>query len=295
MALASVAIVAIAEPASAVAPTVSVSTTGDGEVLAGENASYTITATNSGATDGYNLALYADVPVGLVFVSSSIGSPEVYSAGSLAVGVPAAGLERWVWEDVSDLPADGSFSGSFTVTPTQPPMGTGETSDTTVFPPGSTYDVNGFAALSGDPTYLPVFDGATGVGGVDAIAETRIAGPDVQSTQVISLEIHKSEPSPESELLRGIHDQTTVYTITIETTDHGDHEGAVVVDYLPAALEFLGCGVTENSTIDRDLVDVDVNEYIGAPSLALTPLVASDCPTPVSVTTIVADSTHVTN
>ncbi|PKQ27187.1 MAG: hypothetical protein CVT64_01720 [Actinobacteria bacterium HGW-Actinobacteria-4] len=294
LALSTVAIVGTASPASAVAPTISVSITGNGQVLAGENATYTITATNTGATDGYNLALYADVPVGVLFASStSLGAPVVYAAGSLGVGVPAAGFERWVWEDVSDLPASGAFSGSFTVTPSQPPLGTGETLDTEVFPPGSTYSIDGFAALSGDATYLPVFSGSTGVGGATAIAETGLAGPSTRSTQVISLELRKSEPSPEAELLRGIHDQTTIYTITVRGTNRGDHEDAVLVDYLPAGLEFLGCGVTDNSTVDRDLLDPTINEYFGAAALTGTPLIATNCPEPETVTTIVADASHV--
>src|SRR5512143_2960793 len=94
-----------ATPAAAVAPSVTVSVTGGGNVIAGNDATYSISAQNSGATDGFNLALYLDVPAGVTFVSSTLGTPVIYTNAdypSIAVGT-----FRWVWEDVSDLPAGG--------------------------------------------------------------------------------------------------------------------------------------------------------------------------------------------
>jgi uncharacterized repeat protein (TIGR01451 family)/fimbrial isopeptide formation D2 family protein len=79
--------------------------------------------------------------------------------------------------------------------------------------------------------------------------------------------ISKSEPSPESELLRGVHDQTTVYTLTVENNKGYQTSDAVVVDYLPAGLEFLGCGAADNGA--------DQEEYSGAPSLVATPALAA--------------------
>ena len=35
-----------------------------------------------------------------------------------------------------------------------------------------------------------------------------------------AIRLQKSEPSPEGELLRGVHDHTTVYTLTV-TNNHG--------------------------------------------------------------------------
>ena len=54
----------------------------------------------------------------------------------------------------------------------------------------------------------------------------------------------------------------------------------MVTDYLPASLEFLGCGGVDNTTTGP--------EYPGAPSLTATPAVGTDCPTPVSVDTVSA-------
>jgi uncharacterized repeat protein (TIGR01451 family)/fimbrial isopeptide formation D2 family protein len=294
--IAPLAVLGGATPAGAVAPTVTVTVGGGGNVIAGGNASYDISAKNTGATDGFNLALYVDVPAGVTFVSSTLGTPVAYTNTDFP-SIPV-GIVRWVWEDVSDLPAGGSFGGSVTVHPTQPApadnTGTVSTSVTTVFPVGSTFVANARAALSGNPTYLPVFDGATGVGGPTAIAETTIAGPQPVSTSMISLKLSKSEPSPESELLRGVHNQTTVYTLKVTNTSEGDTGNVVLVDHLPAALEFLGCGAVDNSTVDRDATDATINEYNTAARLTGTPLIATNCPTPVKVDTVLADATLAT-
>lgn len=286
---ASLIVVAPAPPAAAVAPTIAVSVSGSAQVIAGENATYSISATNTGATDGFNLALVLDVPEGIAFVSSTLGAPVIYDSTNPPPTPLPVGVVRWVWQDVSDLPASGVFGGSVTVHPTQPPMGTGETTATNVFPVGSTYSVAATAALGGDPRYLPVFNGSTGVGGPVAEAETATA-TSTTSTDMIALELTKDEPSPEAELLRGVHDQTTVYTLTVRNTSEGITEDALLVDHLPAGLEFLGCGGVDNSTVDRDLGDPAVNEYLGASALTSTPVIVASCPTPLSVDTLVADA-----
>ncbi len=289
LALAPILVILGADAASAAAPTVTVNASGPARVIAGENITYAVSAKNTGGNDGFNLGFVVIVPDGLTFVSSGAGTPEIYtSADPIPNGVVPAGYEYWVWEDVSDLPATGSYGLSFTAHPTQPSSGTGETSAVDVFPVGSTVSLDAYAYLGGDPTLLPVFVGATGVGGATAIAETASAGPDTVDTDIVPFTVAKSEPSPEAELLRGVHDQTTVYRIEVTNTSEGDTDNAVLVDWLPAALEFLQCGTIDNSTVDRELGDGTVNEYLGSPDLTGTPLIATNCPTPSAVETVVA-------
>ena len=98
---------------------------------------------------------------------------------------------------------------------------------------------------------------------------------DDATTLVSALEITKSEPSPEGELLRGVHDHTTVYTLRVRASEVADTDGVVVTDYLPAQLEFLGCGGDEFSTSGP--------EYPGAPPLSDTPVIpprTASTPTP---------------
>lgn len=278
-----------AAPAAAAPPAVSVSVSG-GEILAGETGTVTVTVSNPGALDGYNAAVYLDVPVGVAFVASSLGTPVIYDAANPPATALPAGMQRWVWEDISDLPAGGDVSGTVELRPAQPARVGGETADPAVFPVGSTVSIAANAALSSDPTLLPVFNGSTGVGGAAAVDATGTAGPETVELDVIPLLVTKAEPSPEAELLRGIHEHTTVYTLTVRTTDEGDTDSSTLVDYVPAGLEFLGCGTVDNSTVDRGTGDALVNEYDGAPSLTATPAVGADCLTPVSVGTIVADA-----
>ncbi|WP_430869254.1 hypothetical protein [Demequina aurantiaca] len=270
-----------AGPAAAASPSVAVEITGADELLAGETSTFTVSASNPSASDdGFNLGVYVDVPVGVAFVSSGMGTPVIYDSASDITPPLAAGTVRWVWEDVSDLPATGVFSDTVTVSP-----------NPVTFPVGSSFTVTGNAALSGDPTYLPVFGGSTGSGGQGAQDATVLATPAPFTTDLISLEVTKSEPSPESELLRGVHDQTTVYSITVRNTSEGPNNDTVLVDYLPAGLEFLGCGEVDNSLPATGSSEAYDPEYDGAPSLAGTAAVPADCDVPASVTTIVADAT----
>ena len=94
---------------------------------------------------------------------------------------------------------------------------------------------------------LPIFPGSTGKGGDPASAATIGGNAPVATTGVTAIRVTKSEPSPEGELLRGVHDNTTPYTISVENSHVGPTSGVKVVDFIPAGLEFLGCGLTENS------------------------------------------------
>lgn len=286
-------VVAASAPASAATPTVTVSLSG-GSILAGENGTLSVAAANTGATDGFNLAFFVDVPVGLVFVSSDLGTPTIYNAGNQPPVPLAAGMQRWVWEDIEDLPSGGRKSGTITVSAVQPALGSGETSDTTVSPVGSAVTVSAHSALSGDPTYLPVFNGSTGVGTAPAVAATGTSSAASVTVSIVSLRVSAQEPSPEDELLRGVVNQATTRTLTVRATSEGNTTGATLVDYLPAGLEFLGCGSLDNSTVDRDVTDPPINEYDGASTLDATSDVNSDCMTPSSIDTIVADSTLAT-
>ena len=297
--LAFLGLVAIPVPAAhATGASVELEVTESGTVLAGDTASLVVTARNSSGVDGFNLVVTALVPVGIEFVSAgSWGAPHEYGHGDLLDGghslVPE-GARLWVWEDVSDLPASGANSVTIEVRPAQPARSGGQSADPTVFPVGSVFDIELGAALSTDPRYLPAIDGSSGLGDDAAQAATVTARAASSSWQVNALEVTKTEPSPESELLRGVHDRSTVYTVEVRTTSEGDAADAVLVDFLPAGLEFLACGQVDFSTRVTQ-------EYDGAPGLEETPAVpamgaysgsplfAEGCLEPFSVETVQGD------
>ncbi|MFC6009052.1 hypothetical protein [Angustibacter luteus] len=266
------AVTFVAPPIAAVAaPGVSLGKTASGQVRAGEPITYTLTATNPtsnpDATVEYNLS-YTDVlPAGVTYVPGStsvnrIGEPQVISG-------PGAGQTTLVWANVADIVAGGSFTLTFQATP-----------DPTLYPVGATVPNPGAKLYANtDPQEAPRFDASgTVVGGTF----TESASSNSTVTTISALDLSKSEPSPEGELLRGVHDHPTVYTLTATQAQGGATNGAVLVDYLPASLEFLGCGGVDNSSAP---------EYAGAPSLTTTPTPAG-CVNPSSVTTVQNPAGH---
>ncbi len=136
---------------------------------------------------------------------------------------------------------------------------------------------------------IPVFDGSTGVGGLAGAAETS-SDLDTTHVSVQALRLTKHEPSPEIELLRGVHDHQTIYTLTVENTPQGDTTGVTVVDYLPAGLEFLACATADNTADSPLLYDGSGTlggslEYPGAADITgASP--GADCLPPVAVETV---------
>ena len=140
-----------------------------------------------------------------------------------------------VWPNVADVVPDSDYTLTFQVLP-----------DPATYPVGSTVTNSGANVFaSSDPQAAPDFD-ANGVVVPGSYTESGVSGSTTTTISAVSLS--KAEPSPESELLRGIHDHPTVYTLTVDATDAGASSGLVLVDYLPATLEFLGCGGVDNSS-----------------------------------------------
>ena len=138
-------------------------------------------------------------------------------------------MVRWVWQNAADLPASASYDLTVTVHPEQPIPGVPRfTTDQTVFPVGSSFVVDSAAYASSDPRFIPVFNGSTGVGGQGAIDVTTASAVVPTSKRMTPITITKSERSPEAELLRGAHDQTTVYTLTVDNNKGYQTSGAVV-------------------------------------------------------------------
>ena len=227
-----VSVATAAPPARADDPGLALTVAGGGGAsLAGDDTAYMLTARNTTANDLFNLSFSMDVPVGVTFVSSMLGEPVAYDDIEDVPGEPvaAAGMVRWVWQNAADLPASASYDLTVTVHPEQPIPGVPRfTTDQTVFPVGSSFVVDSAAYASSDPRFIPVFNGSTGVGGQGAIDVTTASAVVPTSKCMTPITITKSERSPEAELLRGAHDQTTVYTLTVDNNKGYQTSGAVV-------------------------------------------------------------------
>ncbi|HZK06144.1 MAG TPA: isopeptide-forming domain-containing fimbrial protein [Actinomycetaceae bacterium] len=251
------------------APSVSIGPGGeDGRtgILAGQDATYTLSIRNDGDEAQFNTSVVLLVPNDVILVDSALGVPVVYESGAALPdasnpggtdSVPT-GYQVWVFENVADLPVRGVLNPTLTV---RPKAGT--------FPAGTELDIDANVYTSSNPNLLPSFPGSTGV--ATNAEHTSKPGLDDVATPVKALRIHKSEPSPESELLRGIHNNTTTYTLRVEYSGEGETTGVTVVDYLPAGLEYLGGGMIDN-TQDSSVLFNGNREYEGAASLAETPV-----------------------
>ncbi|MFC9984962.1 isopeptide-forming domain-containing fimbrial protein [Microbacterium keratanolyticum] len=246
-------------------PTVAADGTGNAGkdfILAGEDATFEITVSNETGPKQFNLGVTAMVPDSVSLVSGgAFGTPTIFRAGDVlpntsrsgnadcaALGfVPApgnlnrcavpAGQQFWVWSDVNDLPTGGDVTSTVTVRP-----------HATAFPVGTEIDFTVSAYTSSEPSRLPTFDGSPSKAKTTSHTSGRGEDATPSPLPVKALRITKSEPSPESELLRGVHDNVTTYTITVDATGEAATNGITVTDYLPAGLEYLGVAGGDQST-----------------------------------------------
>jgi uncharacterized repeat protein (TIGR01451 family)/fimbrial isopeptide formation D2 family protein len=258
---------------------INLAATAESAILAGDQTKISLKASNPGTTESdnlYNLSYSYVLPPYVTYDSGStspdtIGEPTVVTITDVPAqtGPPAVAAvthQVLTWSNASDLPFGDSEGFSFTVTP-----------DPAHYPVGATFaGTSANAYANANPRTLPAFSSTTGAvsGGFTA------SGSATPSTTTIgAVDLTKSEPSPETELMRGVHDQTTVYTLVATNTSVAGTVGVVITDDIPAQLEFLGCGGVDNSQFRTA-------EYPGSGTLAGTPNPGPDCLTPTSVSTV---------
>ncbi len=255
----------ISQSLAAGAPDITLDKTGPEKILIGEDAEFTLAvSTPSGAaTPAYNVSFRDVLPVGVAYKSGSV-SPSTVGEPTIIANKPLTGQTTLIWTNVFDVNQNDTAEITYSVTPS-----------TTTYPVGSTFSNSATAYANSDPREVPDFSPTTGL---STGGSTGTDGPEVASTLITAIKIVKTEPSPEHELVRGVHDNSTVYTLTTTNNTHLSTTGIVVVDYVPATLEFLGCGLTDNTS-------PGVVEYVGAARLTVVPAAPAPCPTPTSVIT----------
>ena len=241
----------------------SLAATETSSILAGENSTVTLTATNSSTTNLYNIAFEYTLPPGATYVPGTTtptlaGDPQIVV--QTVSTTPLVTQQVLIWNNVEDLPAGDIESLGFEVD-----------ASAATFPVGSDVTGTGAVYANTDARTLVTFTGAT----ASTFTDTDTASP--TQTAVTALSVTKTEPSPETELMRGVHDHPTTYTIVVKNTTVAPTDTVSVTDYLPAGLEFLGCGGTDNSS---------ALEYPTAASLTATPAPTGGCTQPTSVDTV---------
>ena len=222
------------------APTLSVVLGGTGRVLQGGNVSYTLRACNPFGPDTYNLTFRQVLPAGLSYVSTTgtLTVPATYPNS------PAAGQTTLVWNNVSDLQTNVCQS-----------IGVNVAVDPGTHPVGSVFAVTAQAYSNTDPRVLVKF---LANGTVNSSTAPGSGTSGSVNTTVIPYQLRKSGGG---ELLRGVHTNSTSFTLTIENNTIAPTGAFTVDDYLPPNLELLGCTTTDNTS-------AGAVEYTGAPRLS---------------------------
>ena len=263
--------------AAAALSTIGMAKSGPGSVLAGSPIPFTLTATNPAAAPNaarqYNVSFRDVLPPGVTYkpgttTPGDVGDPTVFTAQVHfpTPGSPLVPQQTLVWSNVADLPLGSTVAIGYQVVP-----------PSALYPVGSTVTNTAQDFASTNPRTVPKFD-KTGTPVSSPLVS--VGPPRSVNTTISAITIEKSDDaSPEGKLLRGVHDNVSIYTLLITNNDDDATTGNQVVDFLPANLEFLGCGRADNTTVGR--------EYTGAPALGVGRIPLADCRTPTSVQTVI--------
>ncbi|HEU5149546.1 MAG TPA: SdrD B-like domain-containing protein [Iamia sp.] len=251
------------------------------ELLYGETATVEATASNDTGTWGYNLSFREVLPPGIAYVpgSATIAEPVVLPDR------PTTGSTTLLWTNLADLAPANSVTLAYDVTHLTSTSPSVSCAGATLCV-GETYTHSVGAYVNSDPRFVPDFDPLTGTPITGPASHTGWAEA-TDSTLLVPFEVEKDEPNAEGEILRGLHDHATTYTVTITNNGVNPTAGFVVEDWLPAGLELLGCGAVDNTT-DAPTNPGSPLEYPGAAPLTATATPA-DCITPTFVDTELVD------
>ncbi len=250
-------------------------------VLYGDTVPVDLTASLPvGAPKGYNLAFRSVLPAGTAYVPGSAGNdgePQVFT------NAPTSGKTTLVWSNVDDLVANSGHTLSFQVS-----YNTTSSAASPKYDVGDLLPIDSGAYISTDPRDETDFNAlGQAVPGIDSYTGSALLST---NTSLTAIRIRKSEPHPEGEIPRGVHDHQTVYTLTI-TNNHVNPTNAVSAeDYLPAGLEFLGCAGTPDHTTNAPTNVGSAQEYPGSGAIVVThPTVPEKCLAPDLVETVTTD------
>ncbi len=235
--------------------------------LYGQPIEVRMSATNPDTEYGYNLSFRVVLPPGVKYASGGGVTP------TQIADRPTTGETTLIFSNVSDLSPSSTREVAFEV----------EYSDT-LYEVGDSFPVAAQAFVNEDPRFIPKFDAD---GEPEGPSETSFTGnsDEVIGTQTLkALDVNITEPSAEGEILRGVHDHQTVYTLTVTNNGVNPTTETKLDAYIPAGLEFLGCGgLGMDNTTDAPTNAGSPQEYAG--SGAIENSVLGGCVEPESVET----------
>jgi fimbrial isopeptide formation D2 family protein/uncharacterized repeat protein (TIGR01451 family) len=284
------ALIAPATASAADEPNISLEKHAPEQALLGTTQAVQLVVKNPvGQPRGYNLSFRDVLPANVSYVP---GSSEAITPRVLA-NEPKPGETTLLFENVSDLSPGSEYDLSYKVEPSKTFFKLGENAKGEKGTHAYVNKAEAFVDLL--PRNKPNFEPngeviPTSVSGrAEAEAETELTAIEVEKEVISGIE-------GEHELLRGVHEHQAVYKLTVKNNDVGETSGLVnregkaakigIEDYLPAGLEFLGCGTTENTTNAIGTNAGSAEEYPGSgPIPQGTPPGTTNCLTPYYVNT----------
>jgi large repetitive protein len=235
---ASTAALALVAPATAAAegtPAIALEKTAPAQALIGTQQEVHLTASNpAGQERGDNLTFRDVLPKGVVYVPDP-ASPVV---PRVIENAPNLGETTLIFENVADLSANSHYTLNFKVEALPAVFKITKLHE---------YTDHAEAFVDGEPRLKPNFNAK----GEVVVGSFTGKGKAEATTELTAVEIVKSEPSPEGEIMRGLHEHQTVYTLTLKNNRIGPTGELEVEDLLPAGLEFLGCGTVDHTTATK--------------------------------------------
>jgi large repetitive protein len=256
---------------AASSPAITIASGVPATVLYGGQASVSMTAANpAGQPPGYNLSFRDVLPAGVSYAAGSSRIDGQDIEPQVIANAPAAGQTTLIWSNVSDLSASSSNTVSYRVSPSSGSYAI-----------ASNYTESQSAYVNSNARYVPQFD-ALGNPVADATSYTGSAATS-GTTTVTGISVSMSD-SAGAKLLRGAHTHQTVYTVTVANNTVNPTTSAVVDTYLPAGLEFLGCGAVDNTT-SAATNPGSTQEWPGSGALSGHTAAPASCATPTVVQT----------
>jgi fimbrial isopeptide formation D2 family protein/uncharacterized repeat protein (TIGR01451 family) len=252
------------------------------QVLYGSTVPVELTASlPTGSAKGYNLAYRVVLPAGTSYVSGSAGKDD---GDPRQLVDPLTGRTTLIWPNVDDLVANASHTLAFGVR-------YGTTDDA----PAVHYDVAEQLTIESG-----AFISASARDEADFSAAGEPIGPRsgsfsaradrIRVVDLSAIEIEKSEPHPEGEIPRGLHNHQTVYTLKVRNNSVNPTTGITVEDFVPAGLEFLGCATQVDNTTNTTTNPGSTQEYPGSGPIKVAKPTAEDgCVEPDHVETVELD------
>ncbi len=258
-------------------PNLSLAIDAQDNVLYGKDSTVALTTTNPAGSTGHNLSYRVVLPAGVAYVAGSAGA--LAGEPTAIADQPLGSQTTLLWKNVADVAPSSSHALNFRVQ--HAPLS---------LVVGSIFSINASVYAGTDERYPPAFTAAGQADATVANPYTGFSANKTDTTRIVALEIDKtSDSAPEGQLLRGVHSQQAIYTVTIRNNTVASTTTLVVDDYLPSGLEFIGgCGnVSTDHTTNTTTNPGSAQEYPGAGAI---PVVAvAGCVTPNIVETVSVD------